>query len=311
MSPSMVNAVYYPSWGVYGGKPPSCLDAAAITHVFYAFVRVNENGTLRLLDEFGDLVKDVDGEKGCLAALGKFKRQHPHIKTLVSLGGGSGSAEFPKLAASETARETFATEARSFCDRYGFDGIDIDWEHPQTPTQGLDYVRLLESARSTLPPSKYLLSTALPVGEYSLGQIDLESAARLLDFLNLMCYDFVGGWTNSCSGGVEYLLSRNVPSHKILLGIPTYARYFPHAQGPGQSSLDAGEMDIRALPDAWFKGASASLPSASSLTERVSFSDFITSVTLDRTQTRPNLTRLPKRRCCFKLSKYSQGYSGN
>lgn len=77
----------------------------------------------KLLDEFGDLVKAVD-EKGALAALAKFKLQHPHVKTLVSLGGGSGSAEFLRLAARDASRETFASEARALCDRYGFDGVD-------------------------------------------------------------------------------------------------------------------------------------------------------------------------------------------
>jgi GH18 family chitinase len=38
MPPPVVNAVYYPSWMVYKGKPPSSMQMQAITHVFYAFV---------------------------------------------------------------------------------------------------------------------------------------------------------------------------------------------------------------------------------------------------------------------------------
>lgn len=34
-----VNAVYYPSWKVYKGKPPSCINVHSVTHIFYAFVR--------------------------------------------------------------------------------------------------------------------------------------------------------------------------------------------------------------------------------------------------------------------------------
>lgn len=33
-----VNAVYYPSWHVYRDKPPSSMDLASITHIFYSFV---------------------------------------------------------------------------------------------------------------------------------------------------------------------------------------------------------------------------------------------------------------------------------
>ena len=65
--------------------------------------------------------------KGCLAALAKLKNENPHIKTIASIGGGSSSKEFPKLAASSKARETFAREARAFCDRYSLDGIDSEF----------------------------------------------------------------------------------------------------------------------------------------------------------------------------------------
>lgn len=38
MAATYVNAVYYPSWAVYKEKPPSSLDVANITHIFYAFM---------------------------------------------------------------------------------------------------------------------------------------------------------------------------------------------------------------------------------------------------------------------------------
>jgi chitinase len=78
----------------------------------------------QLLDEWGDIKKPVDGESGCLAALSKLKRQNPQINTFVSIGGGTGSAEFPELAANPAARATFAQELREFCDKYQFDGVD-------------------------------------------------------------------------------------------------------------------------------------------------------------------------------------------
>ncbi|KAF4119729.1 chitinase [Geosmithia morbida] len=270
MSPDLVNAVYYPSWKVYKGCPPSCLDVRSVTHIFYAF----------LLDEFGDLKKEVDGEAGCLRALAKLKRNHRHLKTVVSLGGGSGSAEFPKLAAGEESRTTFAKEARKFCDLYDFDGIDIDWEHPSTSGEGENFVRLIEAAREELPHTRYILSAALPVGQYTLKHIDLGAAGRVLDHLNLMGYDFMGAWTDvsghqaqllppsdnpdevyptlrkSVSGGVDYITSRGFPAHKIVVGIPAYGRFFPEATGPGQPfSARAGEVDYRDMADEWVANA--------------------------------------------------------
>lgn len=140
-------------------------------------------------------------------------------------------------------------------------------------------MKLIQEARNTLPSPQYLISSALPVGEYCLKNIDLQAAGQGLDFLNLMGYDFTGGWTDvcghqaqllppgqnlneiyptlrkSCSGGVDYAISRGFPSSKILLGVPAYARYFPQAGGPGQPFSGAGEMEYCDMPEEWIQQA--------------------------------------------------------
>ncbi|KAF5020365.1 hypothetical protein F66182_7614 [Fusarium sp. NRRL 66182] len=279
MSGQYINAVYYPSWRCYKERPPSCLDTASITHVFYAFVGVNESGTLRAIDEWADNDKVVDGEKGCLAAVAKLKSQNPHIKTIVSIGGGSSSKEFPALAANKGARQAFARQLKAFCIAHCFDGVDIDWEHPQTPEAGHNYLMFLLAIREAMPAPRYLLTSALPTGEYCLKHLNLPAVASVLDFLNLMGYDFTGGWTDvcghhaqllpqsdnldevyptlrkSCQRGVDYLISNGFPSRKIVLGIPVYARYFGQARGPGHPFQGAGEIDYCHLPDEWVVGA--------------------------------------------------------
>lgn len=78
----------------------------------------------QLLDPKADLQLPVDGEQGCFAALSKLKKQNPQIKTLLSVGGGSGSANFSAVAANSNSREAFARTAREFVDRFSLDGID-------------------------------------------------------------------------------------------------------------------------------------------------------------------------------------------
>jgi hypothetical protein len=104
------------------------------------------------LDEFGDLKKPIDGETGCLAAFMKLKRQSPHLKTLISIGGGSGSTEFPALAADPAARATFAQQTRDFCDKYEFDGIDSKCLNFNEPIATLTCCQLIGSI--LLLPSK-------------------------------------------------------------------------------------------------------------------------------------------------------------
>ncbi|KFA77045.1 hypothetical protein S40288_04749 [Stachybotrys chartarum IBT 40288] len=274
MAHSLVNAVYYPSWMVYRNKPPSSMQLNAITHIYYAFVGVSEDGNLRWFDEWADFNKDVDGVKGCLAALAKLKRQYPHLKTIVSIGGGTGSKEFPKLAADPVARRRLALQLKDFCDRHALDGVDVDWEHPSNAEQGANYTKLLRDIRRELPSPVYLVTTALPVGEYVLRHIDLPAVAGMLDYLNLMAYDLTGGWTEvsghhaqlmspldinsvypalrrSCSEAVDYILARGFPGQKVIFGIPTYARFFPSARGAGHPFQNAGEMEYCDLNEDW------------------------------------------------------------
>jgi chitinase len=56
--------------------------------------------------------------------------------------------------------------------------------------------------------------------------------------------------------GVDYALGQGFPSKQLILGVPTYAWYFPTATGPGQpSDYDAGQIDYRDLPDLWVTNA--------------------------------------------------------
>ncbi|KAJ9314020.1 CAZyme family GH18 [Paecilomyces variotii] len=269
-----VHGSYYPSWKVYKGQTPSTLDLTATTHVFYAFLRLLPNGDIQHLDEKADLEYPTDGTKGCLNALSLLKRERfPHLKLIVSLGGGSGSGPFAELAAVPESRARLAQSVRKFVDQYGFDGVDVDWEHPSTPEQGQNYVILLGDLRKSLPAPRYLLTTALPVGEWSLRHINLKTVGQLVDLVNLMCYDFAGPWTKmsghqsqlysptrphndfakrSVHGAVTYFLSHGVHPRKIVLGIPLYGRQFPGLDRVGQSfhryAGDGGILDYKDLP---------------------------------------------------------------
>ncbi|KAH8844626.1 hypothetical protein MCOR27_003483 [Pyricularia oryzae] len=274
MSRQYINAVYYPNWRIYKQLPPSKLQVNNITHVFYAFIGVNKDGTLKHFDEYADLQIEADGVTGCLAAVRKLKHQNPHLKTIVSLGGGSGSAEFPALATNPRARDTLARATRQFVDQHGFDGVDIDWEQPSNTNEGEAYVALLTALRQALPAPRYLLTTALPCGEWALQHIPLGRAAALLDMLNLMSYDFSGPWAKvsahhaqlrhpqparlppqadgclrlSAMQAVSYMIVHGVHPGQIVLGVPAYARFFRGARALGAGFSEAGEVDYNDLP---------------------------------------------------------------
>ncbi|KAI9699187.1 MAG: hypothetical protein M1820_007266 [Bogoriella megaspora] len=277
-----INAVYYPNWAIYNQKSPSLLNVDVVSHIFYAFASIKEDGTVyvsinialvkndllttfKLSDEWADTQIEVDGTQGCLRSLSQLKQRRGGVlKTILSIGGGTGSENFASAARTTITRDRFARTAKELCLEYNLDGIDIDWEHPKNLEEGQNYVRLLATIRAWLPRPRFLLTSALPAGQWALRNIYLAAAHDFLDLLLLMAYDFCGPWTekaghqaqlqnivkaaNEHSGisghsGVSYLISHDVPSYKILLGLPTYGRSFLGADEAGQKFRGHGGED--------------------------------------------------------------------
>ena len=71
----------------------------------------------------------MDGTKGCLNALVVLKKQHAHLKVLLSIGGaGEGSIPFAAVASHPTTRHHFASSTKALVDTYKLDGIDSKWD---------------------------------------------------------------------------------------------------------------------------------------------------------------------------------------
>lgn len=232
----------------------------------------------------------VDGQPGALGAFASLKRQHHYLKLILSIGGyGRGSKFFPAVARDAGCRLNFAKSAAALVQKYGLDGIDgkadesvdcvtvlkgeaVDWEYPEGPGQGSNFLQLILKVRDLLPYPRYILTAALPASEWYLKNIDLPRCQLHLNYINLMAYDFAGSWTEtsghqaqlrtprqpneqskvSGQSAVEYLLRRGVPAYKILLGIPVYGRSFLGAKSVGQRYTGCGGVDgafdFRQLP---------------------------------------------------------------
>lgn len=128
----------------------------------------------------------------------------------------------------------------------------------------MNYIYLLHTIREFLPSSTYVVTSALPAGEWALRSINLGIAQTYLDFINVMAYDFSGPWVDSsghqaqlftpaqphndaartsCQSAVDYMLAQGVPSEKIVLGVPAYGRSFLGAFGVGQKYMGHGGVD--------------------------------------------------------------------
>lgn len=225
---------YYPEWSKYNTPPYSAaqIPYPKLTHIAHAFVLVaaKANGTLEI-------------PSGFIEPALISKAHAAGVKVLVSIGGGDGiqGPRFNKMAASENSRQVFVKNVRHFLIRYGYDGVDIDWEVPNAADRA-NCNTLMQELRNGLP-SPWLISMAVTADPRNYGQgLDIPALTPLLDFMNVMTYDFYGTWSGatgmvspllqdpadpSQAGSVKtsmdlYANQYGVPVRKLNIGTPFY-----------------------------------------------------------------------------------------
>jgi chitinase len=116
------------------------------------------------------------------------------VKVEVSLAGPSYL--IANIAADATLRTTFAQNLANFVIANHYDGLDFDYEVPYDQTQATNFTLLIQAVRAVLPAGQYLLSAAVSSSPGGYGVYDFAGMVPLLDFFNVMTYDFHGPWTN-------------------------------------------------------------------------------------------------------------------
>jgi chitinase len=248
--------------GGYRGLITINISAAKLTHLNYAFVNVINNRAV-LSRERTDTVN--------LRNLGLLKKINPDLKILISIGGWSWSGGFSDAVLSDTSRQAFAASAIAIVKRFNLDGIDIDWEYPDSPGAGhifrpedkQNYTLMFAELRRQLnilanQTGKTMLLTTATGGFVSfLRHTEMDKAAVYLDYINLMTYDFFGNGTavhhtnlfasaqngknDNADKAVQAYLAAGVPASKLVLGVAFYGRLFqlkPTAKkGLGDSTI--------------------------------------------------------------------------
>jgi chitinase len=231
----------------YGTRLP---NPSIVTYINYAFAELYMDGddyvTFKLKGSESKFLKVVD-----------LKKQNPGLKILLSFSNSVGNSDnkagggFSALCKSAEYRKKFAEDCIAFMQKYGIDGIDMDWEYPgiawstgivkDTKADVDNYTLLMKQLRTTFG-SKYLLTFAGATNDKSStsdggwSYIDIKAVEPYVDYINIMAYDldkaphFQSALSDAdsyrdCKRGVNVYLNDGVSSKKLVLGIPFYGRH--------------------------------------------------------------------------------------
>lgn len=273
-----LTSVYFSNWSIYQRNHfPTDIDLTLVNQVYYAFLQMDQtNGRLGFLDTWADLEVPLDsllhpGKKvhGLVNLFRELKTLHPQLRVSFSIGGWGAHEGFEKVVSNKSLLQAFAKSCREFVEKYGFDGIDIDWEYPQNATHGKRFVALLAAVRAQLDlvGPGLRLSIAAPASDDHVTHIDVKDVDQLVDHWNLMCYDFTGPWTQttgfhsnlfghngandlSADAVVTRYLERGATGSKLILGMPLYGRKFAGVERPRiGTSFDKSQITDEGIID--------------------------------------------------------------
>lgn len=234
---------YFPSWKPTKTNLPRY---DVLTHVIYAFAIPTSEGGLRPLEN-PDTAQTI------------LRDAHANgVKVLLAVGGWSYNdvpLEPTFVSATETPgkRAAFVEAIVSMCDSYGFDGVDIDWEHPRVDgASHQQYEDLMLELAQRLHGEGKLLTSAVLSGATADGNIYYDAAAHTdkvleaVDWINVMAYDGGDGERHSpyafaVNCATYWKDTRGMSAGKVVLGLSFYGR--PSWAGYGDI--------LAAAPDAW------------------------------------------------------------
>lgn len=262
--------VYFPNYSVYARKffPEDITNPGRFTHILYAFAKIAADGTVALSDPWADLELPVDNANpaedqplGCIERLQLLKKESPGLQILLSVGGWGYRENFKLPSGNVVGRERFARSAVDLVSAHKLDGLDIDWEYPESEEQGENFHDLLKAIRVQLDnvtsaSNRLLLTAAVSSSQLHYQHLPIERIEdeKLLDYWLLMGYDYAGSFSATAAHasnvypgngdkvtpfnteqGVDAYHQRTVPLNKIILGMPLYGHDFQNTEGLGHS----------------------------------------------------------------------------
>jgi chitinase len=229
--------------GYYAGRNTAIdsFETEKLTHIIFSFCHLRGN---RLnVNNANDSIT--------IRHMVSLKEKNLALKVILSLGGWGGCRTCPLVFATDSGRREFVGSVKELTMYFHTDGIDLDWEYPALvnvpgypygPEDKDNFTALIRLLRTQLGKEKEISFAAGGYTDYLKTSIDWQRVAPLVNYINLMTYDLVNGYSKvtghhtalystpeeveSTDHAVRWLDSAGVPLSKIAIGMAFYARVF-------------------------------------------------------------------------------------
>jgi chitinase len=222
----------------YVYRLPKKINFSLYTHLCHAFVVADEDGKIR-------------ANKSCPSRQLVGDAHKAGVKILLSLGGWGWDKQFAAIVSKAEAEDRYVKAVLSIVDEYDYDGIDLDWEYPDTKDEVAGFDRLTRRFRKELDAlgqkkGRPLLQTmAASASPSTLKWLSNKLLLDTMDWVNVMTYDYTGDWSSyaghhsplfasskqpgaphSTQLTMKYLVDRGMPANRLAVGLPLYGKGF-------------------------------------------------------------------------------------
>ncbi|OQD79993.1 hypothetical protein PENANT_c040G10948 [Penicillium antarcticum] len=161
------------------------------------------------------------------------------------------------LVADYENTETFMDSLVAYLEKYGLDGVDLDWEYPVAEDRGGaeedygHYVTFVARLRERFDQENHgwEISVTVPASYWYLRGFNLEEIQKHISYFNLMSYDF-HGHTNltEAKQGLDLLWRNNVKPENVVIGFGFYGRSFTMSDSTCHDPSEGCQFSTAGMP---------------------------------------------------------------
>lgn len=132
---------------------------------------------------------------------------------------GVSGGQWVEMVANEGARTTFANKVKALLKQHNFDGLDLDFEWPDTEAKYANYSAAIVKLRQVLGADVFFTVSLHPVS-YKVS----PEAIRAVNFISYQCYGpatmrfSMDQFKKDATAAIQY----GIPKEKLIMGVPFF-----------------------------------------------------------------------------------------